>query len=101
MNGIHDLGGMHGMGPVNPPASEPVFAHVWEGRIFALFIATFAGGHFNVDEFRHEIELMDPATYLRSSYYEHWVHAIEALLISRQVLSVDDIGKRMREGSAG
>ncbi|WP_336763417.1 hypothetical protein [Asaia sp. VD9] len=98
MNGIHDLGGMHGMGPVNPTASEPVFSADWERRIFGLFIATFAGGHFNVDEFRHEIELMDPATYLRSSYYEHWVHAIEDILVSRKVLTRDEIYDKMEKG---
>jgi len=39
----------------------------WEKRMFAMFIAAFGGGHFNVDEFRHAIERMDPAEDLRSS----------------------------------
>ena len=72
MNGIHDLGGMHGMGPIRPEANEPVFHEDWERRVFGVMIATFAGGQFNVDEFRHAIERMDPAHYLESSYYEHW-----------------------------
>ena len=45
MNGIHDLGGMHGLGPINPEPNEPVFHDDWERRMFALFVATFAGGH--------------------------------------------------------
>ncbi|WNC11010.1 nitrile hydratase subunit beta [Pseudomonas coleopterorum] len=52
MNGIHDLGGLHGFGPVLAEEDEPVFHHDWERRIFPLFAALFAGGHFNVDEFR-------------------------------------------------
>ena len=36
VNGVHDMGGMHGMGPVAPEADEPVFHERWEGRVFAL-----------------------------------------------------------------
>lgn len=81
MNGVHDLGGMHGMGPIVREDNEPVFHHDWERRVFALFFSIFAGGHYNVDEFRHAIERMDPVQYLSSSYYEHWLHALETLLV--------------------
>jgi len=36
MNGIHDMGGMHGMGPIQQERNEPVFHHLWEKRVFAL-----------------------------------------------------------------
>jgi len=36
MNGVHHMGGMHGMGPVKAEKNEPVFHHFWEGRIFAM-----------------------------------------------------------------
>jgi nitrile hydratase len=95
MNGVHDLGGMHGLGPIAPEANEPVFHEEWEGRMFALFVASFAGGHYNVDEFRHAIERMAPADYLRSGYYEHWLHAVEVLLVERGVLTEAEIMSRM------
>lgn len=91
MNGIHDLGGMHGMGPVAPEANEPVFHEEWERRMFGLMIATFAGGHYNVDEFRHGIERMDPAEYLESSYYEHWLHTVERLLVEKGVITREEL----------
>jgi nitrile hydratase beta subunit len=97
MNGVHDLGGMHGLGPIAPEADEPVFHEDWERRMFALFVASFAGGHYNVDEFRHAIEKMAPAEYLKSSYYEHWLHAVENLLVERGVLTEDEITARMTE----
>jgi nitrile hydratase len=97
MNGVHDLGGMHGLGPIAPEADEPVFHAEWEGRMFALFMASFAGGHYNVDEFRHAIEKMAPAEYLQSSYYEHWLHAVETLLVERGVLTEAEITARMSE----
>ncbi len=95
MNGMHDLGGMHGMGPINPEPNEPVFHEDWERRVFGLFITTFAGGHFNVDEFRYGIERMAPAHYLESSYYEHWLHAMESLLVEKGALSREEIDARM------
>jgi nitrile hydratase len=97
MNGMHDLGGMHGMGPVAPEPNEPVFRAPWERTVFGLFFATFAGGYFNVDEFRHGIEKMDAAHYLKSPYYEHWLHAIQSLLVERGVLTQDEIASRMSQ----
>jgi nitrile hydratase beta subunit len=94
MNGIHDLGGMHGMGPIAPEANEPVFHEDWERRMFGLFIAAFAGGHFNVDEFRHGIERMGPAHYLESPYYEHWLQSTETLLVEKGVLSRAELEHR-------
>ena len=35
-NTVHDMGGMHGFGPVVPEANEPPFHERWEGRVFAL-----------------------------------------------------------------
>ncbi len=91
MNGIHDLGGMHGIGRIVREKDEPVFHADWERRMFGLFIAAFAGGHYNVDEFRHAIERMDPAEYLTSSYYEHWLHSLETLLVEKGVIKKDEL----------
>ena len=53
MNGVHDMGGMHGMGPIAPEADEPVFHEPWEGRVMALNRATAALGKWNIDAGRH------------------------------------------------
>jgi nitrile hydratase subunit beta len=76
MNGVHDMGGMHGMGPIAPEANEPVFHAPWEGRVFALNRATAALGKWNIDASRHSIERLPPADYLRMSYYEKWLAAL-------------------------
>jgi nitrile hydratase len=73
MNGVHDMGGMHGMGPVTPEPGEPVFHEPWEGRVLALNRATAALGKWNIDSSRHSIERIRPADYLRMSYYEKWL----------------------------
>ena len=39
MNGVHDMGGMHGMGPIQIEKDEPVFHGYWEARTYVLNIA--------------------------------------------------------------
>lgn len=97
MNGIHDLGGMHGLGPIDREQAEPYFHNEWEGRVFGLFFANFAQGHFNVDMFRHAIEKMAPAHYLESSYYEHWLHAFEKLLDEKGIVTTAELDAKQAE----
>lgn len=87
MNGIHDMGGMHGFGLVAPTPSEPVFTSQWQRRAMGLFAAAAAADLFNVDEFRHAVERMEPANYLATSYYEHWLHALELLMVEKGVIT--------------
>lgn len=95
MNGIHDCGGMNGLGPIVIDRDEELFSAPWERRAFAMFIAVFAAGVFNVDEFRYNIEVMDPAEYLQSSYYEHWIHSLERMLTTKGILSSAEIHARI------
>lgn len=86
MDGIHDLGGMHGFGPIEREADEPVFHARWEARMFALASAVPFVVPFGDDQFRREIERMAPEHYLRSSYYEKWLASVTALLREHGVL---------------
>ena len=101
VNGIHDLGGMHGMGAIVREEDEPVFHHAWERRTLALARAMMAAGHFNLDEFRHGIERMDPAHYLRSSYYEHWLDGVERLLLEKGTITREELEGRVPAGKGG
>jgi nitrile hydratase len=80
VNGIHDLGGMHGFGPVEPEPDEPVFHREWEARVFALTVAAGALGRWNLDRSRFAREQMPAAEYLATGYYEHWLFGLENLL---------------------
>jgi len=83
MNGIHDMGGMHGMGPIQEERNEPVFHHLWESRVFALRRAMGAWRRWNIDVSRHEVEQVPAADYLRMSYYERQFSAFVVLLQKR------------------
>lgn len=89
MNGVHDMGGMHGMGPVQaePEETEPVFHAAWEGRVFGINTALRALRHWNLDTWRHQIEQFPPAEYLRMSYYERWLTVNEQLVAKHGLLS--------------
>ena len=100
MNGVHDLGGMHGFGPVEVEANEPVFHEPWERKIFGLMVTTMGRELYNVDEFRHAIERMDPSHYLASTYYEHWLAAMETLLVEKGVLTARELEDRRRDCSS-
>lgn len=73
MNGVHDMGGMHGFGRIQREDNEPVFHHRWEGRVFAVEMAGVGGA--NIDHGRHSIERLHPDRYLAYSYYERWLGA--------------------------
>ena len=77
MNNVHDMGGMNSFGPVFREQDEPNFHEDWERRVFALTLAGLGGGLGPVDAFRHAIERMEPTSYLRTTYYEHWLSAVE------------------------
>ena len=91
MNSVHDMGGMHGMGPIVEEKNEPVFHDEWEGRIFAMNLAMGAWRRWNIDLSRHARELIPPAEYLRMSYYEKWVAGLIELIVKSELVTRDEI----------
>ncbi|MEZ5775039.1 MAG: nitrile hydratase subunit beta [Hyphomicrobiaceae bacterium] len=80
MDGIHDMGGMHGFGSVMQDEDDIVFHDPSEGRMFALSRVLRRTLPFGGDHVRREIERMAPAHYLRSGYYEKWLEGNLAML---------------------
>lgn len=101
MNGVHDLGGMHGLGPIVREENEPVFHAEWERRAFAITMAAGFLGEWNIDMSRHSRELMPPAEYLATSYYEHWLWGLEHLLVEKGLLTKEEIEARVAELRTG
>ena len=91
MNGVHDMGGMHGFGPVKPEKDEPVFHEAWEGRVYAMQRATGLLGYWNIDMGRAAVEKLPPHIYLGVTYYEKWHRGLEARLLSFGLVSQDEL----------
>src|SRR5918998_2496398 len=96
MNGVHDMGGMHGFGPIVREVNEPVFHAAWEAHVHAMMTEVRSRGYFNIDASRHGIERMDPAHYLRAPYYERWLATIELNLIEAGFLTGEELDARMQ-----
>jgi nitrile hydratase len=85
------MGGMHGMGPIRYEKNEPVFHAPWEGRVYALNRALGAWRRWNLDAWRHDIELLPPADYLCMSYYEKWFAALENRVVKYGFVSQEEL----------
>ena len=99
MDGIHDLGGMEGFGPVVPEEDEPVFHAEWERSVLCHVLAVSVAGYFEAGELRHAQERIPPAEYLRSSYYERWLRGLETLLVEKDIVTAAELacGASQRE----
>jgi nitrile hydratase subunit beta len=100
MDGVHDMGGMHGFGKVEPEPDEPVFHAAWEGRTLALTRALGYTGIWTIDQTRAGIEALPPDVYLASSYYRKWELRLEKLLVELGLVGADELaaGHALRPG---
>ncbi len=94
VDGVHDLGGIQGFGPVEIEPDEPVFHADWERRAYRLTIGAMLAGQLR-GRFRHAIERMDPVWYLGSPYYEHWLTATATGLVEGGLLTVEELDDRL------
>lgn len=95
MNGIHDMGGMQDMGPIEHEPAEPVFHAAWEGRLYGINSSLRASGKWNLDAWRYQIELLAPVDYLRLSYYERWLRINEQLLVKHGLVTQEELATGM------
>lgn len=96
MNGIHDMGGLHGFGRVVVEQDEPVFHERWEARVFGI-AQSFRG---NIDAGRHSLERLDPVSYLKDGYFGRWLASMQRALNAMGIVSSADIEARVRSRPA-
>jgi nitrile hydratase subunit beta len=93
VNGAHDMGGMHGFGPIVRDADELVFHADWERVTFSTGMAMLLTGRFAVDQLRRNWERQDPADYLAQSYYERWLTGITAMAAQAGLVSERELAE--------
>jgi nitrile hydratase len=91
MNSIHDMGGMHGFGAVEPEPNEPVFHEAWEGRVLAMQRALGFARLWTIDGSRAMLEALPPQAYLAASYYERWLMGLERNVQRTGLVGADEI----------
>ena len=96
MDGIHDLGGMHGFGPIDADPAERGFHAWWEPHVVACVFAGIAWPLFSIDEYRHSRERLPPVHYLESSYFEQWLDSACQLLVEKGIVSREELEARVQ-----
>jgi nitrile hydratase len=94
MDGIHDLGGKQGFGRVRHSPSAAVFHAAWEKRANALYGLAVRRGLFNMDEYRHAIERMEPRHYMAASYYERTLTSLASLCVEKGLVTQEELERR-------
>lgn len=87
MNGVHDMGGCHGFGPVIPEPETPVFHAAWHKRALAVTLAMGAWRRWSIDESRFARESLPPKDVLGFSYYERWLGGLVTLMLRHGLVS--------------
>ena len=100
MNGVHDMGGNHGMGPIGHDPNAPIFHEPWEGRVWALYRATGPYGRGIWKSFRYELELIPPAEYLRMPYYERWFTVLVNRLLRTTYITPEELATGRADSTA-
>ena len=91
MDGVHDMGGMDGFGPVKPERDEPVFHAAWESRVLAMTRAMGAANGWTIDMQRYAREQLTPPFYLAATYYEKWFFAMRQMLLDHGLINDDEV----------
>ena len=94
MDGMHDLGGKQGFGPVRYTQDAPAFHVRWEVRANSLYVFAVRHGLINMDEYRHAIERMEPRHYLTASYYERSLTGLATLLVEKNIVPHSELEQR-------
>jgi nitrile hydratase beta subunit len=100
MDGVHDMGGVHGFGAVVVEGGDAVFHEEWEARVFALHHLSNVRGLVGGPSGRAVRESMDPAHYLEASYYERWLWSAERRLEAKGTIVPGEVEAMMARLSA-
>lgn len=97
MDGIHDMGGVEGYGPIPYVPGEPIsIGPRWHAVAAAAMFALLRSRRTNIDAHRHRIERIDPRQYLPITYWGRWLVAIESAMIDQGITDPSSIAATIR-----
>lgn len=96
MDGIHDMGGMHGFGAVDRH-NDYTFRADWQRKAFGIVEALAGVVPFNADMHRQALERISADEYLRHDYFEKWVMATETLLLQAGLVNESELKSGKKE----
>jgi nitrile hydratase len=101
VDGIHDLGGKEGYGPIQIDEDSDAFHHDWEGREWGIAQSARTPG-ITIDWWRHCRELIMPVDYIGRAYFDSWAQTDFSTYIEAGWFTMDEVvvGKS-RSGDSG
>jgi len=99
MDGIHDVGGRQGFGPIEITEEDPPFPTIWEARAFGIAKSATAASDYNVDKFRYTREQLPPLEYLTTPYFEQWMRGTMAMLVGSGLVTAEELASGCDDGS--
>jgi len=104
MNGVHDIGGSSGFGPVTDHSkAEPTFHDPWEGRAFGGAVGLTNAGRYEWREFNsifiEHFSRSEQSGY-SSTYFQRWLTALEELALKKGLVSVGELEQRAEQLAA-
>ena len=91
MDGVHDLGGKEGFGPVDRAHEDEAYHSEADARAYALTVSMRAERAYPVDWFRHVRETIDPVDYLTRPYFDQWLQTAVAMAIDAGDLAMVEV----------
>lgn len=89
MDGVHDLGGKEGFGPIDVSEPDVPFHEEWEGRMWGIPQSTGAPD-WTIDWWRHVRELIDPVDYLSRPYFDSWAQTQFAAFVNSGIFTLEE-----------
>lgn len=92
---VQDIGGLD-FGPIDRDEHDPA---LWEKRTDAMLILLSGPkkAAFKIDALRRVIESYSQQDYDRIGYYDKWIRAIRNLIVEQEIVSAEEIDRRMAE----
>jgi nitrile hydratase len=97
MDTIHDLGGIEGFGPIAHQHEDDavLFDREWKARLWAIAMMSMQKLRaeqtgWTLDWYRHVLERLPPALYLRLDYFEKWTLAMMVTAIDEGIADMDE-----------
>ena len=91
MDGVHDMGGVHGFGAVDPTAELHLSKTDWRARMFGIELFYTQPGGFNLNWLRHVMECLPPAVYLSSEYFDRWYWRDVGILANANWVNTEEL----------
>ncbi|MEP2780984.1 MAG: nitrile hydratase subunit beta [Pseudoruegeria sp.] len=90
MDGIHDLGGKQGYGPIDVNEVEEAFHADWEGRMWAI-ARLCSAPDWTIDWWRNVREHIDPIDYLSRPYFDSWMQTYAVAFICSGTFTAEEV----------